>query len=142
MLDSQEIENKLLSASGRFEYTVDGGAVVIPTYKYASFYMGNTHTFFVGRDTDVAIQETGVHMAFTYESAASFWGVDTSLGGGIVANFHSVGEVWRGQTGIVTGIFSSSQKTVFIQFDFMAHRDSRSKHVKGHFILKADGVSS
>lgn len=39
-------------------------------------------------------------------------------------------------------MYSSLQKSAFIEFDFLAYRDSVSRHVKGYFILSENNFPS
>jgi hypothetical protein len=134
MLDIQEIEQNLLNATGKFEYTVDDGAVVVPAYKYAHFDpAGGDFAVFVGRSTSVAYNETGVFIGF--KKMPEFWGVDVPLGENITATYKQFGYNWENGTGTVTGFFRTSEQKVFIQFDFVAHRNSDSKRIKGYCIL-------
>lgn len=142
MLDSQEVEKNLLNAQGKFEYTVDGGVVVIPVNKYAHFFQNRTYTVFIGRDTDSDVQQTGVHLLFTYDKSLEFWGVDAPPVRDLIANFYNAGEVWGSQAGSITGMFSSSQRAAFFQFDFTAQRNSQVKHIKGRLLLKESDFSS
>lgn len=134
MLDIQEIEQSLLNATGKFEYTVDDGVVIVPAYKYAHFDPADgDFAVFVGRDTSIAHKETGVYIQF--RKTPEFWGVDVPFGGGITAYYKSYGNTWHSGKGAVTGFFSTSEQKVFIQFDFMAHQNSNSKRIKGYCIL-------
>ncbi|MNF79974.1 hypothetical protein D3C84_622050 [compost metagenome] len=134
MLDIQNVEKSLLNATGKFEYTVDGGAVVVPAYKYAHFDSeGDAYAVFIGRNTSTINNETGVYVSF--QNTPDFWGVDVPLGDNVTASYRMLGSNWEGQTGSVTGFFRTSERRAIIQFDFMAHRASSSLHIKGSFIL-------
>lgn len=141
MLNSQEVEKNLLNAHGVFEYTVDGGSLIAPAYKYTYFLdMGDrTTAILLGRGADNAIRETGVYLDFKY--GREFWGDDVSIGGDVEATYFYLGERWEGKAGSVTGIVNVYQKAVYIEFDFVAHRNSLSKHIKGYCILEANNAS-
>jgi|GEM_PF-2075133 len=119
MLDIQKLEQDPLNATGKFEYTIDNGSVIVPAYKYAHFDpAGGDFAVFVGRNTNGASNETGVYIRFN--RTPEFWGVDVPLGENITATFKDSGSSWQAETGVVTGFFRTSEQKVFIQFDFMA----------------------
>jgi len=134
MLDIQKVEQNLLNATGKFEYTVDDGVVIVPAYKYAHFDpAGGDFAVFVGRNTSVAHNETGVYIRF--QKTPEFWGVDVPLEGDISASYVEYGNTWPTEAGTVTGYYSTAERKVFIQFDFMARRNSVGRHIKGYCIL-------
>ena len=140
MMNINAIDRELLNAEGKFEYTVEAGAVISPAHKYAYYDVAGTSTIFLGKDTDTAIRETGVFLIFQNE--VDFWGVDVLIGGNVTAIYKFLGEDWGGQMGHVTGMFNTSQKTAFIKFEFTAFRNGLSKNVSGHFILTSSHLSS
>ncbi|GGL31756.1 hypothetical protein GCM10009091_12060 [Pseudomonas brenneri] len=71
----------------------------------------------------------------------SFGGDDLAIGGDVEAIFYYLGELWEGKVGRVTGIVNVYQKAAFIEFDFVAHRNSLDKHIKGCCILEANNAS-
>jgi len=136
MLGDHELEKSLAAAVGRVEYKVDGGELIVPDYKFAAFDVGGTdyYNFFVGRDAEFQNTDTGVY--FTFEGMRQLWGVDTPLDSWVRANYHENGGVWSGWSGTVSGMFVAGYRQVFFYFDFMAHKDSQSKHISGNLILK------
>lgn len=137
MLNDHELERGLTEAVGRVEYKVDGGEVILPTYKFATFDAGGTayYHFFVGRDAEAQNNDTGVYI--TINGVRELWGVDIPLSSRISANYHEKGVVWRGKSGALSGMFVAGYHQVFFYFDFMAHKDSQSKHISGTVILKS-----
>ncbi len=135
MLDEEKIELHLKEAVGRFEYTVNGGALITPVYKYVYYDPSQgVPAMFIGRDTPNSLNETGVAIKL---AGNRFWGDRVSLGSEVSARYFSRAQTWDVRSGTVSGMYNHLGPGSIFEFDFIAVKAEEHRHIKGHFILKA-----
>lgn len=134
MLDKEKIEQRVKEAVGRFEYNVNGGALIRPAYKYVYYDPSSgVPAMFMGRDTPNAMNEAGVAITLAGDR---FWGDKVSLGSDVSAHYFSRAHNWDVRSGTVSGMYHHRGPGSVFEFDFIAVNGNEQRHIIGHFILE------